>query len=237
MKMIKCEIKDKDITIYKIGNSNSISVIIPVRKGLPKNLDAVKNQTFKDYEIIVVSGSGTPGSSHARNLGIKITKSKFLAFLDDDAYPEPDWLEQLLKAYYTGKGDVVDSEENSPKSIYFNFSKPLKNLQEKTYVNFGLYPRYVIDKVGLYDERFGKYGFNEVDYSIRIRKAGFRIIHCSKARVHHVYETRTLKYFPWKAFLHFTFKHPRHSLFLIMAYTPFLHPFWKKYIHQNTNLE
>jgi len=35
------------------------------------------------------------GLSYARNKGIENSSGEFIAFIDDDAIPEPDWLEKL----------------------------------------------------------------------------------------------------------------------------------------------
>ncbi len=49
---------------------------------------------------VVVIESGEPrGLSGARNAGIAVTTADIVAFLDDDAEAEPDWLERLAAAY------------------------------------------------------------------------------------------------------------------------------------------
>ncbi|MFM7370967.1 MAG: glycosyltransferase, partial [Sphaerospermopsis kisseleviana] len=42
---------------------------------------------------------GKKNISIARNLGIKLASGDIIAFIDDDAIPPPDWIEQLLKTY------------------------------------------------------------------------------------------------------------------------------------------
>ena len=96
------------------------SIIIPVynvEKYIGKCLDSVKNQTFKDYEVIVVN-DGTKdnsmgivkdydvkvinqknqGLSVARNEGVKHAKGEYLIFLDSDDYIEKELLEELNKS-------------------------------------------------------------------------------------------------------------------------------------------
>lgn len=41
----------------------------------------------------------TPGLSNARNVGYKLAKSNYISYLDDDAIAEPQWLEEVVKAF------------------------------------------------------------------------------------------------------------------------------------------
>jgi glycosyltransferase involved in cell wall biosynthesis len=49
--------------------------------------------------VRVLDNARTGGASGARNTGIAQAKGSIIAFVDDDARPEPDWLERLLAAY------------------------------------------------------------------------------------------------------------------------------------------
>lgn len=96
-----------------------VSVIIPAynaEKYIEKCLMSLKNQSFKDFEIIVVDDCSndntfeiakahtvvikTPehsGAGIARNLGIKYSKGKILAFTDADVVLPPNWLNNIAK--------------------------------------------------------------------------------------------------------------------------------------------
>ncbi len=54
---------------------------------------------------LVVENHGDKGLSGARNSGWSTAKGEIVAFLDDDAIAEPDWLEQLIACY--AEADVV----------------------------------------------------------------------------------------------------------------------------------
>lgn len=107
------------------------SIIIPTRnveKYIKKCLDSVLNQTFKDFEIIVVDDNSTDntkniikkykqvklieektiGVSEARNIAIKEAKGEYLAFLDSDDW----WDEQLLEK-------LNESSKNDPDVIRY----------------------------------------------------------------------------------------------------------------------
>jgi len=114
---------------------DKISVIIPVynaAKFLPKCIDSVLNQTYKNLEIILVDDGSTDesgkisdeysykdnrvrvihkengGSGDARNKGIKAATGKYIGFIDSDDYIETDMYEILLKTLYAYDADIVE---------------------------------------------------------------------------------------------------------------------------------
>lgn len=96
------------------------SIIIPVynvEKYIKRCIESVTNQTYKDYEIIVVNDGSTDKSmdivkefdtkvinskhvsvSEARNQGSQVAKGEYLIFLDSDDYWENKLLENINKS-------------------------------------------------------------------------------------------------------------------------------------------
>lgn len=107
-----------------------ISVIVPVynvEKFLPKCIESIVNQSFRDIEIILVDDGSTDASgeicdlwakcderikvihkdngglSDARNKGIEMSSGEYLSFIDSDDYILPDYL-LILYQILTSEG-------------------------------------------------------------------------------------------------------------------------------------
>lgn len=55
---------------------------------------------FRSEKVKVVMAQAGPGT--ARNIGVKNSTGELLAFIDSDAYPDPDWAENIIKAHADG---------------------------------------------------------------------------------------------------------------------------------------
>lgn len=104
------------------------SIVIPVYnvgKYLKRTLDSVFNQTYQDFEVIVVNDGCTDksmdiakkykvkiidnkrvGVSEARNIGAKQASGEYLLFLDSDDYWDKELLEKINKSL-DNKPDLV----------------------------------------------------------------------------------------------------------------------------------
>ena len=87
---------------------------------LSAGISALQSQTLLPHEILVVvdhepallerlagelpgtvalPSAGPPGLAGSRNTGARAATGSIVAFIDDDALPEPDWLERLAEPY------------------------------------------------------------------------------------------------------------------------------------------
>jgi glycosyltransferase involved in cell wall biosynthesis len=111
-----------------------VSVIIPTynrAKILPRTIESVLNQTFKDFELIIVDDGSTDNTKQTvgefqkrdsrvkyiwqenfgapagpKNTGIKNAKGKYIAFLDDDDEWLPEKLERQIKLFSNSSGNL-----------------------------------------------------------------------------------------------------------------------------------
>lgn len=110
-----------------------ISIIVPTyhtAKYLSKCLDSILNQTFQDFEVIIVSDGPKEdfviieqyakkdnritvlkdikkGLGGARNEALKIAKGEFIWFIDSDDWIEPNSLSKICKVLFNNNIDLL----------------------------------------------------------------------------------------------------------------------------------
>ena len=202
-------------------------------KHLPRCLECISLQTFRNFEIIIVdNGSDDKGTvgleerypelnlrverlpsnlgfAAANNLGSRLARGKWLVLLNADAFPEPDWLAELIRASVSH----MEIASFSSRQIQAGNPKILDGAGDAYHVSglawrIGLgYPaeRYGLDAaeifspcaaaamylrqafldVGGFDEDFFSY-FEDVDLGFRLQLRGYRCLYAPKAVVHHI---------------------------------------------------
>lgn len=114
-----------------MNNNLLISVIIPSRGInhflIEETLPALQKQTFLKFEAILIIDKISPTEQKdlnkykflkiirsknrhpttKRNIGAKIAHGKYLAFLDDDAYPHKNWLNNIVRLLTTDNHQCV----------------------------------------------------------------------------------------------------------------------------------
>ncbi len=144
--------------LFKKVTMPFFSIVIPLYNKanyIENTLKSVLNQTFTDYEIIVINDGSTDesevkvlglndkriqlyhqknqGVSTARNLGIEKSKGKLIAFLDADDYWLPNHLEELFHLYQDFPGCGIYCSRYKIKTSKTHFQIPNYNGIDSSY--------------------------------------------------------------------------------------------------------
>lgn len=196
---------------------------------LKRCLDCLVNQTMPPKDIIVVDNASTDtsvllaaqsaldfqliradhnlGFAAANNLAAKKTDAIWLAFLNPDAYAEPNWLERLADgitdypwadAFGSLQIDAQDPTRlDGAGDAYFfagvpyrghfgwRYDKPMEDGEcFAPCAAAAVYRRVIFENLGGFEEDFFCYG-EDVDLGFRLRLAGGRAVQINKAIVRH----------------------------------------------------
>lgn len=141
---------------------------------------------------------GTGGISHARNTSVRAVDDSFewIAFIDDDEYADPTWLDTLLACARTYKCDVVagpvigELPDNAPEWIerggFFQRDRfPTGTRRDRAYTNNTLANRRVVRSMDpIFDETFTYAGGADTFLFRRIYQSGHTIVWCDEAVVY-----------------------------------------------------
>lgn len=196
---------------------------------LAQALDGLRIQSFHDFEIIVVDNGSTDdsasfilrefpdiklialdqntGFARGNNIAIAQAQGEFIALLNNDAVPSPDWLNALVAAaqrhpqasffasqvelfYEPGLLDSAGDSISTAGTVYRRGHRQssVEYLVEEHV--FGaqacaaFYRRSAFAEVGLFDEDFFCV-YEDADWSTRAQLTGHRCVYVPSARVRH----------------------------------------------------
>lgn len=123
-----------------MSKSPLVSVVIPLIKIndylINENLPAFLNQSYKNFEVIILPNNESfedlkllkkykwlkimptgqiTRPAEKRDIGVKSAKGQIIAFIDDDAYPSPDWLKNAVSLFNSKKVEAVCGPGILPK--------------------------------------------------------------------------------------------------------------------------
>lgn len=207
-----------------------VSIVIPNWNGAPrlaKLFEGLEQQSHAIQEIIVVDNGSTDdsaqvaagagasvialgantGFSHAVNRGIRAASSDWIAILNNDVWPEPDWLRNLMEAavalgawFATGK--LLDAARRDRLDGAFDAicrgacawrcghgrsdSDLWNQPRDIRFAPFtaAIFRAELFERVGLLDEALESY-LEDVDFGIRCSTGGFTGRYVPRAVAYH----------------------------------------------------
>jgi GT2 family glycosyltransferase len=226
----------------------AVTVVIPTLfadETLRDCVEALQRQTLRDFDIVIVDNSGAGlvrrnnpallpahglcvientrnvGFGAAINQAAAVSRSAFLATLNDDAAPDPRWLEALVAAigrrsdagmcasqvrFYhepslDSAGMLVARDGSSKQRGHGRAPQEFPVAEEALFpsASAALYRRAMLYELGGFDERFFLY-CEDTDLGLRARWAGWKCLYVPEAIVEHRYSHSAGRASPLKAY-------------------------------------
>ena len=146
-------------------------------------------ETFSNVRVVNLNDAN-PSAAKARNLGVSVTNSEFIQFVDGDSILDEQWLKKALPILSSDNsiGAVFGAIEEVGKqsNIYMKVCQFDWYMPPGDYRLCGgnaLWKRSVFDEVGLFDG--GLIAGEEPDLCFRVRQNGYRIVCIDTPMVKH----------------------------------------------------
>jgi glycogen(starch) synthase len=208
----------------------SFSIVINTdgrAESLAVTLESLRFLDYPRFEVCVVRGPTYDGTAQllaawedqlktaecpernlsiSRNIGIAMAAGEVVAFIDDDAIPEAEWLRDLAPAFCDkavgGAGGVVyDHTGTRPQYVYSSVNRlgraswthkapmdthsfPFSNNFPYVQGTNAAFRRSVLEEIGGFDEEYEFY-LDETDVCCRVIDSGFLLRQLPNAIVHH----------------------------------------------------
>lgn len=221
-----------------IKRTRDVSIIIPnyngsklLLKNLPGTIKASQNKYNNILEIIIVDDASTDesvkvvreqfpqvrlikhrinrGFAATVNTGVRGSKGKFVALINNDVLPQEDFLKSVFKHFKNKDVFAVSLHEKGygwtkgkidKGFIVYESGGEGRKPKNTFWVSggSGIFRRDFWIKLGGFDERLFKFYWEDVDISYRAVKRGYRVIWDPDANVTHKHESTTSRFFSKK---------------------------------------
>jgi GT2 family glycosyltransferase/cyclopropane fatty-acyl-phospholipid synthase-like methyltransferase len=188
-------------SVRKHTKSDSYEIIVIDNHSTDGTVDWLEKQE----DITVIANEDNLGFPKGCNQGIEIATGDNILLLNNDTIVTHNWLTKLVSCLYRSEdigavGPVTNNcsyyqtipikydsiDEMQKFAIEYNHSN--SSLWEERTKLIGycmLIKKSVVKQVGLLDEMFTPGNYEDDDYSLRIRQAGYKVMLCKDTFIHH----------------------------------------------------
>lgn len=149
-----------------------------------------------DYPVTIIRPQQRQGLAAARNVAFRQARNEFVASLDADCAPQPDWLEKLMQNFtnenIAGVGGKLIERYTDRLPDRWRAVHMKQHWGEERIVNppfllgsNNVYRKKAIKAVGYYDEKY-KDAYEDVDLCKRLREGGYNLIYEPRAVANHL---------------------------------------------------
>lgn len=153
------------------------------------------------FTLVPVAHEVNKGRAAARNTGVRTATGELIVFLDDDMRADPRLIEGHVACHERHRGAAVignaltAAELGASNVFRYLDSRGVHKLRRGARVpsryfltNNSSVPRDALLDVGLFDEAFSSYGFEDTEIAFRLeRDAGLEFRYCPRAVAHHIH--------------------------------------------------
>ncbi len=159
----------------------------------------------KEPRLRYILNTTNRGFAGGNNDAIKIAKGRILILLNSDTIVSKGWMERIVNVltsdHSIGLAGPVSNSTGNEQTIFISGSTPEECLDggalwtsmsrgdivsmERLCFFCVAMRRDIIDQVGLLDESYGLGFYEDDDYCLRVKKAGFRLVCCEDVFIYH----------------------------------------------------
>ena len=214
----------------RLPDTTTVTVVVPTLNAggvLDECLAALALQTRRDFDIVIVDNSGcgrvrrehnvgertrvlenssNTGFGAAANQGFRVSSAPYLALLNDDAVPQPEWLDRLIagmerdrsigmcasrvllasSSLLDSAGMLIARDGSSKQRGHGGIPEAFSTAEDVLLPSgsAALYRRAMLEEIGMFEESYFLY-CEDTDLGLRGRWAGWRCLYVPDAVVCH----------------------------------------------------